>query len=68
MVASLRVEGLAACLGQREDVQKGVVAGAPSSSQKEAVVAEGVAAGLVTLGSVQAQGQGRETALPAAPF
>lgn len=38
-VACLRVAAWAACCGRRVDVQMGDVAGAPSSSQKEAAVA-----------------------------
>lgn len=74
VVACLLVVGWAACWGQKAAVQMGVVAGVPSSSQKEVAVAEGVEVGPVTPGSgraqvrVQGRAQGRGTALPAAPF
>ncbi|TNN66449.1 hypothetical protein EYF80_023357 [Liparis tanakae] len=75
--ACLQVVEWAACWGQRVDVQKVVVAGVPSSYQKEVAVASEVVAGLVTQGSGQAQAKGpgteigllfrREPVLPAPP-
>lgn len=66
--ACLQVVEWAACWGQRVDVQMVVVAGVPSSYQKEVAVASEVVVGLVTRGSGQAQVKGPGTVLPAAPF
>lgn len=74
MAACLLEVGWEGCWGQRVDVQTGAVVEAPSSSQKEVVVAEGGEVGLVRPVSEQAlvwwlvRVQEHGSAQPAAPF